>query len=77
MKYIHIPKTKNIIIFSVLIIVAMSLNFPFFLMQKSVIAYNLDALLILHMLLPIIYGVIICMLFSYLLMTFQEQLVLL
>ena len=71
MKYIHIPKTKNIIFFTILIILSASLNFPFFLMQKSVIAYNLDILLILHMLLPVIYGVIVCMLFSYLLLTLE------
>lgn len=71
MKYLHKPKTKSVVFFLTLIIIGVALNLPFLLMQKSIIAYNLDALLILHLFLPVIYGLIMCALFSYLLFTLE------
>ncbi len=71
MKYIYVPKLKNIIFFSILIVVCASLNLPFFLMQKSIVEYNFDTLLMLHIALPIVYGTIFCMLFSYFFLTLE------
>lgn len=70
-KYIHTPKTKNIVLFSILIVVGLLSHLPFILVQKSIVAYNLDLLLAMHLLLPIIYGVVFCLLLSYILSTIE------
>ena len=72
MKYIHIPKVKNIVLFGIFVVVSVFLNLPFSLMKNSIIEYNCDMLLIMHIALPIIYSMIFCMLFSYLLFTLES-----
>lgn len=71
MKYLHKPKTKSIIFFLILIAAGTSLNLLLFAMEDFVIEYNPETFQIIHMTLPVIYCVIICMIFSYFLFTLE------
>ncbi len=67
MKFLHIPKKKYIIFFCIASVLIFILNLIFPLMANSIVKYNLDILLLAHIFLPVLYGIISCMIFSFLL----------
>ncbi len=72
MKFLHIPKKKNIIFFGIALVLSFILNLIFLLMSNSIVEYNLDILLLAHIFLPVLYGIISCMIFSYFIMTVEK-----
>lgn len=74
MKFLHIPKKKNIILFCIASVLIFILNLIFPLMTNSIIEYNLDTLLLAHIFLPVLYGFVLCMMFSYFIRTVEKSL---
>ena len=72
MKFLHIPKKKNIIFFCIALVLTFILNLIFPLMTNSIVEYNLDILLLVHIFLPVLYGIISCMIFSYFIMAAEK-----
>lgn len=72
MKFLHISKKNNIIFFCIALVLITILNLIFPLMTTSIVEYNLDILLLAHIFLPVLYGIISCMIFSYFITTVEK-----
>lgn len=66
MKYLYIPKRKSIIVFLVFLVASFFLNLLLLLTNLSMVDHNFDMIIFAYTYLPILYSILFCMLFSYL-----------